>query len=240
MIAGLFCIQFMMAQQISGTLPVEGAAIDSTDDSFILTPDTLWFITGDDFVEGKPFQIINNHNYPIDIQHIDQSGVQCATCIPWYTVPGYPVYPVTIQPNSSITTLVKFYAIDNPAVSLVYDSLYVNTAGHSRHVIIAADSMIVQIGIAEPENARIMAAPNPFTEDVRITVHGTAMAHMTVTVYDDLMRPVSVFYLNEFPSGNQSLIWDGTDQNGRHLEKGVYFITLHTASGQKTLKVVKV
>jgi hypothetical protein len=239
MIVGMICMQFISGQQVSGVFPAVRITADSADDSFILTPDTLWFLTGDDFVEGKPFQIINDHDYPIDILHIDQSGEQCMTCIAWYTVPGYPVYPVIIPPNSSITTLVKFYAIDGPGFPLVYDTLNVNTAGHAGHVIIAADSIMVQVGMAEPGKTRIIVAPNPFTYMVRVSLSGPVNEKVTLTVCDALLRPVKELYSGLTGPVNQTFLWNGTNQQGNPVSRGVYFITVRTASGQKTLRVVK-
>ena len=48
MIAGFCCIQFMMAQWSTSPWFPAGPKVD---DSFILTPDTLWFLDGNDFVE---------------------------------------------------------------------------------------------------------------------------------------------------------------------------------------------
>lgn len=219
--------------------PTSQTKIGLPDDSFELAPDTLWFLTGNDFMEGKPFQIVNNHNYPIDILHIDQFGIQCATCIPWYTVPNYPAYPVTVPANSSITTLVKYFAIDSPRVPLVYDTLNVNTAGHSGHLVIAADSNIVQIGIAETGNIKLTASPNPFKDVLRITLKSTENQKVTVTVYDALMRRINELVSGELVSGSRSFTWNGTDMHGNQLGNGVYFISLKSAQGQKTLKIVK-
>jgi hypothetical protein len=220
--------------------PASQSKIGIPDDSFELTPDTLWFLTGSDFMEGKPFQIVNNHSYSIDVLHIDQFGIQCPTCIPWYTVPGYTSYPVTVPANSSITTVVKFFAIDSPRVPLVYDTLNVNTAGHSGHVILVADSNIVQIGIAELAGIKLMAAPNPFSDAVRITIRASENEKVSVTVYDALMRPMNVIFSGELVSGSQNFFWNGTDMNGNQPGNGVYFLRLKSAHGEKTLKIVKV
>jgi hypothetical protein len=72
----------------------------SPDHSFILSEDTLWFITPEDFVTGKDFQIINPHAYPIDLLHIDQVGGPCYFCTWWYIVPYYNTFPVTIPANN--------------------------------------------------------------------------------------------------------------------------------------------
>ncbi|MEI6434785.1 MAG: T9SS type A sorting domain-containing protein [Bacteroidota bacterium] len=242
LVAGIFILQCSMAQLSSNHSVGKTGSGDfiPIDDSFSLTPDTLWFVTGNDFVEGKPFQIINNHNYSIDVLHIDQSGAACPTCLPWYTAPFYSVYPVTVLANSGITTTVRFLVIDRPRSILVYDTLNVNTAGYSAHLIIAADSNMVQIGIAEPGKVTIMAAPNPFSEAVRISLHSSAGEKVTVTVYDALLRSVNELFSGKTTSEIQSMVWNGDDQYGNLLGKGVYFINLRTEKGQKTLKIVKI
>ncbi|MEI7499798.1 MAG: T9SS type A sorting domain-containing protein [Bacteroidota bacterium] len=208
------------------------------DDSFSITHDTLWFLTGEDFIWGKQFYIINPHDYSLDIQHLDQFGIPCQNCIPWYTEPTYPVFPVSVPANDSIPILVKFFAIDFPTTTFVYDTLIVNTIGHTGHVIIAADSNMILIGVAEPGIEKIIAAPNPFTEKVRIFLGTNRETFANVTIYNSLMQPVRELFTG-IVSQNNSLIWDGTDRYGREVSRGIYFITIITPSGQKTLKIVK-
>ena len=113
-----------------------------------------------------------------------------------------------------------------------------NTIGHTGHVIIAADSNMILIGVAEPGIEKIIAAPNPFTEKVRIFLGTNRETFANVTIYNSLMQPVRELFTG-IVSQNNSLIWDGTDRYGREVSRGIYFITIITPSGQKTLKIVK-
>ena len=239
LIAGLFCIQFMMAQWITDSSVRKDMNSGTPDDSFILTPDTLWFITGNDFTEGKEFRIHNPHNYSLDVQHIDAFGVPCQSCLPWYTTPYIPSYPVSIPASDSLTMTVKFVVVDRPLSGNIYDSLKVSTAGHSGHIIIAADSGMIMIGMAEHGAEKIFAAPNPFTNWMKISLGITHETTGNVMIYNSLMQPVKEIFTGIISPGKSDFIWDGTNLYGAELSKGIYFITLRTDSGQNTLKVVK-
>ena len=239
-VAGLFWIQFMMAQLGNNNPPVSHDAPAPPDDSFTLTEDTLWFVTSDDFVYGKQFRIVNPHDYGIDIQHIDQTGTPCPLCTFWYTTPYYSVFPVTIPALDSIPIVVKFIITDFSSSSDIFDTLNVNTTGNSRHVIIAADSSHLLIGMAEPGNEKIFAAPNPFTDRLKIYLGVNDETSVKVMIYNALMQPVRELYTGIISPGDNSFVWDGCDFNGIEVSNGIYFVNFRTASGQKTLKVVKV
>jgi hypothetical protein len=238
-IAGLVRMQSMMAQWSTTLSDNQSSIHGSPDDSFLLAPDTLWFITGTDFVYGKEFHIINPHDYSIEIQHIDQLGIPCSTCIPWYTLPNYPVFPVSIPANDSIPIVVKFLVIDIPSETLCIDTLGISTTGFSGQVIIAADSTSMLIGLGESVTEQIIAAPNPFNDVLKINLGVTQESAVSVTVYNCLMQPVRELLTGKVTSSANSLQWDGTDAHGVEVSRGVYFISIRMASGLKTLKVVK-
>ncbi len=37
---------------------------------------------------------------------------------------------------------------------------------------------------------------------------------------------------------NEQVIWDGTDENGRHVASGVYFVDLNIKGNQQGTKVI--
>ena len=84
-----------------------------------------------------------------------------------------------------------------------------------------------------------MAAPNPFTDAVGISINVKTGEKATLTVYDALFRPVKELFSSETVCENQSISWNGTSQDGSQTASGVYLITLQTESVKKTVKVVK-
>jgi hypothetical protein len=218
----------------------EDGTYGPVDDSFTMTPDTLWFITDDDFTEGKTFYIHNPHSYSIDLQHIDVTGQPCTNCINWYTTPWYGGFPVTVGPGDSLSTLVRFYVLDRSLMTFAYDTLKANTIGQESHVIIAVDSMKIIIGIEENTAIGLTAAPNPFSDRLRIRCSGDELEEATVTVRNSLMQPVKMIFNGKMNGTTLELTWDGTGDNGIRVGRGVYIITLQSPAGVKTLKVIRV
>ncbi|MFZ4521298.1 MAG: FlgD immunoglobulin-like domain containing protein [Bacteroidales bacterium] len=239
LIAGICCMQFIMAQGKSDSVMNGEYGNGFPDDSFSITPDTLWFITGDDFVYGKQFNIVNPHNYPINIQHIESSGFPCSYCSLWYTSTGAFVSPIAIAAGGSLPVVVKFVITDAAAGSFFYDTLNMNTLGHSGYVIIAADSSSTLLGMAERGREKMVVAPNPFTDRLKITLAITSEPSVKLMIYNALMQSVKELFPGVISPGSNTIAWDGTDKEGNNLSRGIYFITLTTKSGQKTLKVVK-
>jgi len=52
---------------------------------------------------------------------------------------------------------------------------------------------------------------------------------VTARVFDVSGRLVRTLADRNFPAGEHDLFWDGTDDGGRHMERGVYFTQLRYA-----------
>ena len=58
---------------------------------------------------------------------------------------------------------------------------------------------------------------------------GIAQAgRVQVHVYDVAGRKVRLLADRVFPAGEQTLVWDGTDDGGRKVARGVYFVRSST------------
>jgi flagellar hook assembly protein FlgD len=83
--------------------------------------------------------------------------------------------------------------------------------------------------------------PNPFVHvtDIRYLLPSIGYQKPTLKIYDVGGRLVKDFSAQLSSSGNLSSVrWDGTDQNGRRVANGVYFVNLETVDNQKKTKVV--
>jgi len=83
--------------------------------------------------------------------------------------------------------------------------------------------------------------PNPFVHmtDILYLIPATTNEKPTLKVYDVSGRLVKDFSdrisVIGYPS---SVMWDGTDENGRRVANGVYFLSLKTTESQQRAKVV--
>ncbi len=112
------------------------------------------------------------------------------------------------------------------------------TAGYD----VDAVESIALIGTDETVPDRIAAgvlsaSPNPFHHATRISV-GIRAEGLGLRIYDKTGRLINTMALNlSLNPNSQSLMWNGTDQTGQSVPKGVYFAHL---PGAQPVKIVKV
>ena len=95
-------------------------------------------------------------------------------------------------------------------------------------VAITPDSTTSISATSLPENVRLSVEPNPFNSTCRITAKGD------ITIRDMTGRMVRKFAM---PEGN-SILWDGSDNSGKALSSGIYFIEASGTSGRKRIKII--
>ena len=90
-------------------------------------------------------------------------------------------------------------------------------------------------------NDNFTACPNPakLLTAIRYSLH--AESEVTLNLYDISGRLVKTFVNERKNAGNYSIIWNGTDDNGRKVGEGVYFCILKTDGKclQKKIMLVK-
>lgn len=71
----------------------------------------------------------------------------------------------------------------------------------------------------------LSVSPNPFTNHIHIVVYSyNECACLEFKIYDATGRIVKKISLNNLKIGKHSIIWDGTDDNGKPVANGVYFL----------------
>lgn len=89
--------------------------------------------------------------------------------------------------------------------------------------------------ILEFEN--VMIYPNPIINEATISFSVANDELVTVTVYDLMGRKQSVLF-KETCSGNQNIIWNGTNEIGQKLPAGMYFVEIKNNYKKSILKAV--
>jgi hypothetical protein len=91
-------------------------------------------------------------------------------------------------------------------------------------------------------NFLALLSENPFRSGAaKISFGITKKEKVELKVYDVAGRLVKTLANREFEAGSHSLFWDGSNNEGRQVSRGVYFYQLHTPSfvSQKKLAVLK-
>jgi glucose/arabinose dehydrogenase len=81
--------------------------------------------------------------------------------------------------------------------------------------------------------------PMPFRDVLPLAYALPAAAQAQIAVFDVRGRRVRELLNAATAAGTHQVTWDGADDAGRQLGAGVYFIRLSTASGERSLRVVR-
>ncbi|MBN2412255.1 T9SS type A sorting domain-containing protein [candidate division KSB1 bacterium] len=157
----------------------------------------------------------------------------------WSTIASYRDTRSLIgQGNSTFRTEYKY--LDKtviPRTNYIYRLSDVNLPGQ---ISVCGYAKIFVSGDILPDETRLFPAyPNPFNAQTRITYQLADDENVTITIYDVTGRLVQNLS-PELPQqkGAHSIIWDGTDVNGRTAPTGIYLIHLQAGSATKTGKVL--
>jgi hypothetical protein len=80
--------------------------------------------------------------------------------------------------------------------------------------------------------------PNPFTSETRITFSLPKQTHVSLIVYDVAGRRVKTLMNEDMPGGHHSAGWNRTDDAGRQLPAGVYFVRMSAQGFDKITKLI--
>jgi hypothetical protein len=79
--------------------------------------------------------------------------------------------------------------------------------------------------------------PNPFNPSTTFTYDVPEVSEVTITVYSLLGKEVRTLYRKQQMPGRYTETWDGTDNTGRKLASGVYFLRMQAGSYSKLRKM---
>lgn len=80
--------------------------------------------------------------------------------------------------------------------------------------------------------------PNPFNPSTTISYSLPKEMHCTLSVYNIKGQKVKTLFDGKSLKGNQRLVWNGMDDNSKHVASGVYFYKLVTPDKSITKKMI--
>ena len=145
----------------------------------------------------------------------------------------------------------SYLSSDFPMVS-VYDMKVHETAGylaigtHARSIYKVALSQIVT-GIDRPLAGNrpqsfelLQNYPNPFNPSTTIPVKLHQPGRISLTIVDNLGRRVRQLADGVYPAGEHRFVWNGTNDNGKTVNSGIYFVRLESASPGRQVQSLKI
>lgn len=228
-----------------GTVTAESRALVWFNTGNFLTP---WqdgeeiILTIEAVMNGKNhIAIVREHlDAGIDIQYIDDitffpipeprihSNLVTWTPLDNENVIGYSLYDSNERLNSNIITD-NSCSVDatRPALKIVL------TGGHE--TVMNSDGPISK---KTPLSYAFAIQPNPFSNFLNIQYAIPHPTHFEMKVYDAAGRAVNTIEAKVLDPGYYNVIWNGTDNHGRRVNSGVYFITVETETVSERYKII--
>ncbi|MBE0647828.1 MAG: T9SS type A sorting domain-containing protein [Bacteroidales bacterium] len=204
-----------------------------------VTPDTLFFLTPESITDGVPFTIENTGGNPLDITYIQPYGAPVGNFTLWYISPEITNYPVPLNPGEELTETVYWIITDGYPGSTVFDTLEIQTTAGDFNLIIAVDSVHIWMGQEEMNTEEIRIFPNPFSQQVNVSMDIGSPTQCQVVIYNPQMKAVKTLLDRDITAGSIQLTWDGTDDAGTIQPPGIYYIRIQSNNGSTISKIIK-
>lgn len=167
--------------------------------------------------------------------------VYCATIASRYQLleAGYCAAGALLQATSS--DLQGFFTADFTAAerTAIINALGI-PATDLPLVVFSGGQESVGVGERKAEDVGLLAAsPNPFKDETRVLYTLDTRTRVNLSIYDESGRQVKILVNKTQPSGEFSVIWDGTDNQGDVLPEGNYYFLLKTELEEHRHKITK-
>ena len=115
------------------------------------------------------------------------------------------------------------------------------TAGRAIKYITVNPTGIVEetAGFLPEKRLGLKAVASPFQNQTLLCYTVPCPGRVELSVYDGTGRRVRILVAGEQRPGAYRIAWDGTDNSGRHIAAGVYWLRLSTGDGSVVNKAVK-
>jgi agmatine deiminase len=209
-------------------------------DDAIVEPDSLIFLTYNDMIEGKSFNIYNYTDGDLVINDMENEGYGF---FHWYIDPWNLTIPHTMSFMDTLSLNVKIdIPVDNLAGYLVVDTLDIYTETSHHQVILKVDSDLLS-SLADPayqtSACKIESVvPNPFNSMTRISFSLDKALNTSMIVYNLQGQVIKILADYEFSAGTHELAWDGRDGSGNKVPQGIYLLKLKTQAGVDLKKLI--
>jgi hypothetical protein len=99
----------------------------------------------------------------------------------------------------------------------------------------------VPVALVTPSTRfNLTSYPNPAVGEVVLRYVLNEAGPVRVRVYTLLGRYIRTLYEGWQPAGSKSILWQGEDEDGRHLGRGIYFYRVDAEGTAETARLVLV
>ena len=137
--------------------------------------------------------------------------------------------------SRSVNKLVKKYSIVEPEISKIEKgSIQIDNSRDCYYVSFKGN----QNDTPAPVEIKITNFPNPFNPETTLFFSLSTEQEIELTVYNLKGQKVKQLAKGQFPSGKNSVVWNGTDDNGKQVGSGLYLSKLTTSEKTVSKKML--
>ena len=187
-------------------------------------PDTVWFQTQEEMLDGIPLHIVNTSDDSVTINSITQYGLTFM----WYVLDDdLPAFPFTLAAHDTLTFPV--YG-DLPVLrQMIYDTMFVVTPGKTYKELLMIDSELISTIGTLAFNEEVSVYPNPAGN--RATFRWNRTEDYTIQIFD-----LSGKLIHRHSGNSDRYSWN---INKEDIHPGVYVYRIAVGGKMLTGKVVK-
>lgn len=90
------------------------------------------------------------------------------------------------------------------------------------------------------ESSSIKVTPNPFSQGLKIKIKGeSGVNNLSASIYDQQGRKIKTLALGETFSDNKEIEWDGNNDTGQSVNRGIYFVSIILNGKAQSRKIIK-
>jgi hypothetical protein len=158
---------------------------------------------------------------------------------------GYELYYIKrnelLNQNSNYisATIADFDKDNYPEIILSMDLVENNALRGFSRIYKKTSTLNVLDNNSEPYNYYLSEAyPNPFNPSTTLSFVIGNSSLVIFKVYDILGNEIKTLLYESLTSGKYELTWDGTDNSGKKVSSGIYFINMVSGSFNKSIKTI--
>ncbi|MBM3403744.1 MAG: T9SS type A sorting domain-containing protein [Bacteroidetes bacterium] len=207
-----------------------------------VVPDTLYFLTVEDCLNGKIASIHNFTAGPLDLDDVEQDG---QSAFYWFVNPWpFPSFPYTVNSGDSVNLHVYIgVPVDHSSLTdFVYDTLDIITELGHHHLILAVNEEVIQSVRAQMlsnDLLQVQVYPNPFTDKIQIGYQLASSTRLDIRITSTSGHIVKQLFIGSGSAGSHNITWDGFDNAGRQVQAGIYLYQIKTDRQVVTGKIIR-
>jgi agmatine/peptidylarginine deiminase len=201
-------------------------------------PDTLWFLTAEDCINGKITQFHNYTNNGLTLSAVQQTGQSWPWWVDSISVAALP-HLLALGDSVAVRVKVPLPVFVNPAAGYTIDSMQVTSAAGVFYVIIMiSDDLLTTVPENSKPESKLHSFPNPFSTFTNIPVDIKQREKVSLEIFDIRGTSVKTLLSGEMQPGIHTVQWNGTGHSGNELPGGIYLCRLVMADRVESLRIL--